>query len=199
MDRPDDSGADFGGLGDLLAGQALQTRTILMFGEVTAALAQSISQQILLLASRSPADIKLMINAQGGLASDGQALFDLLRGSGPRVLVVGTGAVANAAALAFVAPPRSQRFCLPHARFSLRQYFGRAGLGVGPASTADLAAAAERLAAERKRVSALFAEQLGQPAERVAAEIERADWLDAEEALAHGLVERIVRSPNAVA
>jgi ATP-dependent Clp protease, protease subunit len=190
--------AELGSLGDLLAGQALQTRTILMFGKVTPALTHSVSQQLLLLAARSPDDIKIMINAQGGAASDGEALFDLLRGSRARVLVIGAGAVANAAALAFVAPPRAQRFCLPHARFSLRQYFGGASLGVGLASAADLAAAAEKLAAERKRVSALFAEQLGQPAEVVAAEIERADWLDAEEALAHGLVERIVRSPNAV-
>lgn len=185
--------ADLGGLGGLLAGQALQTRTILMFGEVTPALAQSVSQQLLLLASRSQDDIRLMVNAQGGLASDGEALFDLLRGIGPRVLVIGAGAVANAAALAFVAPPRAQRFCLAHARFSLAQRFGT-GLPAG----ADLVAAAGSIAAQRRRIAALFAEQLGQPAEVVAQEIERADWLDAEEALAHGLVERIVRSPNAL-
>jgi ATP-dependent Clp protease protease subunit len=195
MDETDDRGA---GLGDLLAGQALETRTILMFGEVTPALARAVSQQLLLLAARSPADIRLMINAQGGLAAEGEALFDLLRGIGPRVLVIGAGAVANAAALAFVAPPRAQRFCLPHARFSLQQTFGSGGLGAGLAAAADLQAAAKKWAAERARVSALFAEQLGQPAEVVAAEIERADWLDAEEALAHGLVERIVRSPGAV-
>jgi ATP-dependent Clp protease protease subunit len=199
MEHKFTGGADAGGLGDLLAGQALQTRTILMFGEVTPALAQSVSQQVLLLASRSPADIKLLVNAQGGQVSDGEALFDLLRGIGPRVLVIGAGAVAAAAALAFVAPPRSQRFCLPHARFSLSQRFG-AGLPVG----ADLLAAAtiqpmlDRIAVQRKRIAALFARQLGQPVETMAQEIERQDWLDAEEALAHGLVERIVSSSSAL-
>ena len=181
------------GLGDLLAGQALETRTILMFGECTPALAQSVSQQLLLLASRSNADIKLLVNAQGGQVSDGEALFDLLRGLGPRVLVIGAGAVANAAALAFVAPPRAQRFCLPHARFSLAQRFS-ADLPNG----ADLLAAAGLVAAQRDRITRVIAGQMGQPLETVAREIERPDWLDAEEALAHGLVERIITSANAL-
>jgi ATP-dependent Clp protease protease subunit len=193
MELNSDSGAGGSGLGDLLAGQALQTRTILMFGAFTPALAQSVSQQVLLLASRSTDDIKLLINAQGGLVSDGEALFDLLRGSGPRVLVIGAGAVAGAPALAFVAPPRAQRFCLPHARFSLSQRLA-GGLPAG----ADLLAAARAVAAQRERITQIFAQQMGQPVETIAQEIERQDWLDAEEALAHGLVERIVTSASAL-
>jgi ATP-dependent Clp protease, protease subunit len=126
------------GLDDMLAGQVLETRTILMFGEFTPALAQRVSQQLLLLASRSSDDIKLLVNAQGGQASDGEALFDLLRGVEPRVLVIGAGAVAGAPALAFVAPPRAERFCLPHARFSLFQRLS-GGLPAG----VDLLAAAQ--------------------------------------------------------
>jgi ATP-dependent Clp protease protease subunit len=184
-------GAAGGWLGDWLSGQALETRTILMFGAFTPALAQSVSQQLLLLASRAPDDIRLLINAQGGEASDGEMLFDLLRGLGPRVWVIGAGAVAGAAALAFVAPPRPQRVCLPHARFSLAQRFG-GGLPAG----ADILAAAQAVAGQRARLTDIFAQQLGQPEELIARELERQDWLDAEEALAHGLVERIVTSAN---
>jgi len=190
------SGRDSGhnrGLDDLLAGQALETRTILMFGEFTPALAQRVSQQLLLLATRSREDIKLVVNAQGGQASDGEALFDMLRGVEARVLVIGAGAVAGAPALAFVSPPRAQRFCLPHARFSLGQRFS----GGVPAG-ADLLVAAQAVAGQRERIARIFAQQMGQPAEVVALEIERQDWLDAEEALAHGLVERIITSANAI-
>ena len=56
-----DSNRSNSGLDDLLAGQALETRTILMFGEFTPALAQRVGQQLLLLASRSPEDIKLLV------------------------------------------------------------------------------------------------------------------------------------------
>jgi ATP-dependent Clp protease protease subunit len=193
MDHGPDSRGGSNGLGDLLAGQALETRTILMFGEFTPALAQSVSQQLLLLAARSRDDIRLVVNAQGGLASDGEALFDMLRGVEPRVLVIGAGAVAGAPALAFVAPPRAQRFCLPHARFSLSQRFGG-----GLSAQADLLAAAQAVAGQRRRITQIFAQQMGQPPDVVALEIERQDWLDAEEALAHGLVERIVTGANAL-
>jgi ATP-dependent Clp protease protease subunit len=189
----DSRGSGNSGLDDMLAGQALETRTILMFGEFTPALAQRVSQQLLLLASRSPDDIKLLVNAQGGQASDGEALFDVLRGVEPRVLVIGAGAVAGAPALAFVAPPRAQRFCLPHARFSLFQR-SNGGLSAG----ADLLAAAEAVAGQRERITHIFARQMGQPVEIVAPEMERQDWLDAEEALAHGLVERIVTGASAL-
>jgi ATP-dependent Clp protease, protease subunit len=193
MEHGSESGHGNSGLGEWLAGQALATRTILMFGEFTSDVAQRVSQQLLLLASRSRDDIKLVVSAQGGQASDGEALFDMLRGIEPRVLVIGAGAVAGAPALAFVAPPRAQRFCLPHARFSLAQRFGG-----GLPADADLLAAARATAVQRERITRIFAQQMGQPPEVVAQEIERQDWLDAEEALAHGLVERIVTSANAL-
>jgi ATP-dependent Clp protease protease subunit len=184
------------GLGDWLSGQALETRTILMFGACTPALAQRVSQQLLLLSARGPEDIKLLINAQGGQASDGEMLFDLLRGLRPRVLVIGAGVVAGAPALAFVAPAREQRFCLPHARFSLAQQ-GDTHLPAG-ADAATAVAAMLAYVAQQERLTRIFAEQMGQPVEQVAREVAREDWLDAEEALAHGLVGRIVTSASAV-
>lgn len=182
------------GLGDLLAGQVLETRTVLMFGEVTAALAQSVSQQVLLLAARSQADIKLLISAQGGPAEVGEALFDVLRGVGARVLVIGAGAVANAAALAFVGPPMPQRFCLPHARFALDQRLG----GVAETSRDPVggAAAVAAVAAQRERLNTLFARQTGQAPEIVARHTEHPTWLSAEEAQAFGLVGRVIQSAN---
>jgi ATP-dependent Clp protease protease subunit len=182
---------DAGQMPGFLAGQVLQTRAILMFGEVTAALAQSVSQQVLLLAARSQADIKLLVSAQGGPAEVGEALFDVLRGVGTRVLVIGAGAVANAAALAFVAPPLAQRFCLPHARFALDQRMG----GVAESSR-DPVGGAAAMAAQRGRLNALFARQTGQGLETVARHTERPTWLTAEEALAYGLVGRIIQSAN---
>ena len=191
------SGQDAGsGVGDFLSGQALETRTILLFGAFTPALAQRVSQQLLLLAARASDDIKLLINAQGGQASDGEMLFDLVRGLGPRVLVIGAGAVAGAPALAFVAPPREQRFCLPHARFSLAQQLDT-HLPAG-ADAAMALAAMQAMVAHRERLTRLFAEQMGQPVALVAQEVAREDWLDAEEALAHGLVGRIVTSASGV-
>jgi ATP-dependent Clp protease protease subunit len=170
---------------DLPDAQFLQTRTVLLFGTVTPELAQTAAQQLLLLAAQSQLDIKLVVNAQGGPVSAGEALFDIIRGIGARVKPIGAGAVAEAAALAFVAPPRAQRYCLPNARFSLYQPL-EADAG------RDAIAAADELARHRRRLQELFARQTGQPLDAIARDMERPLWLSAEEAVAYGLVGRVV-------
>ncbi len=172
----DDNGA--------LGQQLLETRTVLVFGELTPALVQRVSQQVLLLAAHSSAAITLLINAQGGTVVSGEALLDLLRGVGAPVKVIGTGAVANAAALAYLAPPLADRFCLPHARFSFYQTFR--------VPTQDVLAAAPLGAQQRQRVAALIARQTGQPEELVERDLERAYWLDAADARQYGLVGQVI-------
>ncbi len=171
--------------------QSLQTRTVLFFGEVTPALAQTVTEQLLLLASQSPADIKLVINAQGGEVSTGEALYDVIGGIGARVKVIGTGAVSQAAALAYVAPPLAQRFCLPHARFALYQALAGAA-GLQARDPASIVAAANELAKQRRRLHELFARRTGQPLDIIARDMERPVWLEAEEAVRYGLVGKVV-------
>lgn len=180
------------GPGGMLGGQVLQTRTILLFGELTTSQAQTVGQQLLLLA-RSPGDIKLVLSSQSGPAEAGEALFDLLRGISAPVRVIGAGAVAEAAALVFAAPPLAQRGCLPHARFSLHQRLGPVGqLGQ------DVVTEAFEVARRRERLDEIFARQTGQPLAAIERDTERPVWLSAEEAVAYGLVGRIVQSMDEV-
>lgn len=170
---------------DISDAHFLQTRTVLCFGALTEALAQTVAQQLLLLAANSQLPIKLVVNAQGGAVSAGEALHDVIAGIGAPVKTIGAGGVAGAAALAFLAPPRNQRYCLPHARFALHQ-----ALGAAPA--ADPLAAAEALARQRRRLHELIARQTGQPLDVIARDTEREVWLEAEEAVGYGVVGRIV-------
>jgi ATP-dependent Clp protease, protease subunit len=181
---------DDGGLSNQLDQQFMETRTVLVFGELTPALVQRVSQQVLLLAARSAAAMRLLINAQGGTVASGEALLDVLRGVGAPVKVIGTGAVANAAALAYLAPPRAQRYCLPHARFSLYQSYSAPG--------GDVLAAAALVAQQRARVAALIARQTGQPEELVERDLERAYWLEAAEARQYGIVGQVIEGLDEV-
>ena len=176
--------------------QHLQTRTVLFFGEVTPELVQTVSEQLLLLAARSQLPIKLVVNAQGGSVSAGEALYDVIAGIGAPVKTIGAGAVSGAAVLAFAAPPRAQRYCLPHARFALHQSLAPANFAGGDA--ASLVAAADELARHRRRLHELFARQTGQPLEVIARDMERPVWLDAEEAVGYGLVGRVVEGVGEV-
>lgn len=172
-----------------LVEKLLQTRTILIFGEINQKLAQSVTQQLLLLASESDEDIKLFINSQGGHVESGDTIFDMIRFVKPPVKVIGTGWVASAAALIFVAPPVEQRFCLPNTRFLLHQPLG----GIR-GSAKDLAIEAQEIIKMRTRLNEIFAHQTGQPLEKIEQDTDRNFWMGAEEAREYGLVGHIVES-----
>ncbi len=172
-----------------LVEKLLQTRTILIFGEINQKLAQSVTQQLLLLASESDEDIKLFINSQGGHVESGDTIFDMIRFVKPPVKVIGTGWVASAAALIFVAPPVEQRFCLPNTRFLLHQPLG----GIR-GSAKDLAIEAQEIIKMRTRLNEIFAHQTGQPLEKIEHDTDRNFWMGANEAREYGLVGHIVES-----
>jgi ATP-dependent Clp protease protease subunit len=101
--------------------------------------------------------------------------------------MIGTGWVASAAALIYVAVPRARRFCLPNTRFLLHQPAGGAG---GTAS--DIEIEAKEILRMRDRLNRIFARETGQPLERIEEDTHRNFWLDAAAAVRYGLVGRIV-------
>lgn len=169
----------------------LRTRTILLFGQIDQEMAESISQQLLLLSAESDDDIRLFINSQGGHVESGDTIFDMIRFVKPRVFIIGTGWVASAGALIFVAPPKEQRFCLPNTRFLLHQPWGGARGGA-----ADIAIEAEEIVKMRERLNRIISDQTGQPIERVRRDTDRNYWITAKDAIEYGLVGQVIASVN---
>ena len=91
----------------------------------------------------------------------GDTIFDMIRFIKAPVKVIGTGWVASAGALIFVAAEKENRFSLPNTRFLLHQPMGGAR---GQAS--DIAIEAEEILKMRQRLNETFAEQTGQSLER---------------------------------
>ncbi|HET9929720.1 MAG TPA: ATP-dependent Clp protease proteolytic subunit [Polyangiaceae bacterium] len=164
-----------------------KARTLLLFGEITMQLAEVVSAQILALASASDAPIRLLINSPGGHVEAGDTIHDVIRFVDARVVAVGTGWVASAAALVYVAAPRERRLSLPNTRFLLHEPRGGAS---GPAS--DVEIEASQVLSMRARLNRIFAEATGQPIEKIARETQRNHWMNAEAARDYGLVGRIV-------
>jgi len=117
----------------------------------------------------------------------GDTVHDVIRFIEPEVTMIGTGWVASAAALIFIAVERERRLALPNTRFLLHQPLGSAQ---GP--MADLAIEAEQIVAIRERLNRRFAEATGQPVDKIERETRRNLWMNATEALEYGLVGRIV-------
>ena len=169
----------------------LETRTILLFGEISQKSAREVCEKLILLSSLNDNPIKLIINSQGGHVEAGDTIHDMIRFVKPSIKILGTGWVASAGALIYVAAPLEDRFSLPNTRFMLHQPSGGVG---GQAS--DISIEAQEILKMRDRLNRIFSVQTGQPVERIEKDTDRNFWMSAEEAKEYGIVGKIVSSQN---
>lgn len=165
----------------------LESRTVLIFGEIHAALAQATTAHLLALAARSDEPIRVIIHSPGGHVESADTIHDVIRFIRPDVKMIGTGWVASAGALIFAAARRENRFALPNTRFLLHQPLGGAR---GRASDIEIEAA--QILAMRERINRIFAAATGRDYAKIAEETERDLWMTAREAQEYGLVHRII-------
>ena len=171
----------------LIESNLFQSRTVLLFGEINDKVARSITAQLIALSSDNDKPIRMFINSPGGHVESGDTIFDIIRYVRAPVQVVGTGWVASAGALIFIAAKKENRFCLPNTRFMLHQPSGGT---MGKAS--DIAIEAKEIIRMRQRLNETFAKETGQTLEKVTRDTERNYWMSADEAVTYGLVSKVV-------
>ncbi len=168
--------------------QALyKSRTVLIFGEVDMKMAERVTAQLLAYASEGTGDIRIVINSPGGHVESGDTIHDMIRFCGPRVKIIGTGWVASAGAHIFLGAEKQNRFCLPNTRFLLHQPMGGVG---GQAS--DITIEAEEILKMQERINRIIARETGQSYEKVVTDTDRNFWIGADQAVAYGLVTKVV-------
>ncbi len=171
----------------------LKSRTLMIYGAIDQKLAKVITSKLLILSSESQDEIKIYINSQGGHVESGDTIFDMIRFCKAPVKIIGTGWVASAGTLIFVAPPVERRFCLPNTRFMIHQPLG--GL---MGSATDMAIEAREIVKMKKRLNETIAQQTGQTYKKVAKDTDRNFWMSAEEAKSYGIVGKIIKSETEV-
>lgn len=167
----------------------LETRTILIFGEISQKVAREVCEKLILLSALNDNDIKVIINSQGGHVEAGDTIFDLLRFVKPKVKILGTGWVASAGALIYASVPVENRYSLTNTRYMLHQPSGGVG---GQAS--DISIEAQEILKMRERLNKIFSDQTGQSVEKIERDTDRNFWMSADEAKQYGLVGKIVTS-----
>lgn len=172
---------------DALAEKLLETRTVLLSGQVNKELAERVIRQLLLLEAKGDEPIKLMIDSPGGDVDAGYAIFDMARFVKPEVWTIGMGLVASAGALILLAAPKKRRIALPNSHYLIHQPLS----GLRGVAT-EIEIHARELEKTRDRLNKLIAEETGQPLDRVVKDTDRDYWMGAEDALAYGLVSRVV-------
>lgn len=166
-----------------------KSRTVLVFGEVNNKLARTVTAQLLALAHQSDDPIRVFVNSEGGHVESGDTIHDMIRFIKPKVQIVGTGWVASAGALIYVAAKKQDRYCLPNTRFLLHQPMGGAR---GQAS--DIEIETQQILQMRERLNRIFSRETSQPYEQVVQKTERNFWMTATEAVEFGLVSKIIES-----
>lgn len=168
---------------------SFKSRFVLLFGEINQAVARATCERLIALAQQSDAPIRVLISSPGGHVESGDAIHDMIRFIHAPVTTIGTGWVASAGTHIFLAADKESRVCLPNTRFMIHQPAGGAG---GPAT--DIAIQAKEILRTRERIARVVARQTGHPYEKVLADMERDYWMSAKEAIAYGIVSRVIES-----
>jgi len=175
--------------GNELESRLLKKRKVLIFGQIHDRIARDVTARLLALAGESDAPIDVYVNSPGGHVESGDTIHDMIRfvDADVPVRMIGTGWVASAGALIFLAGRKERRFCLPQTRFLLHQPMG----GVrGPAT--DIEIEAREIIKMQERLNRMIAYETGQTYERVAADTDRNYWMSAPEAIQYGMVSKII-------
>ena len=166
----------------------LNDRIIFLTGEVNDAMASVIVAELLHLESQNPdQDIQLYINSPGGSVTAGMAIYDTMQYIKCDVSTVCIGLAASMGAFLLSAGTKGKRIALPNAEIMIHQPSGGAR---GQAS--DIKIHAEWLLKTREKLNKILAENTGKPVEQIAVDTERDNFMSAEEAVAYGLIDKVI-------
>ncbi|MBR5285739.1 MAG: ATP-dependent Clp protease proteolytic subunit [Clostridia bacterium] len=172
-----------------LFSRLLKDRIILLFNEVNDDLACSIVAQLLFLEAQDPEkDITLYINSPGGSVSAGFAIYDTMRSIKCDVSTVCVGSACSMGAFLLAAGTKGKRYALENSEIMIHQVIGSAG---GQAS--DVIIAANFANRTKERINRILSENIGRPYDEIVRDTERDNWMFAEDALAYGVIDEIVK------
>lgn len=173
----------------LIQQKLLDSRSIMISGEINQALAEKVTKQLLVLQEMGDEPIKLYINSQGGHVEAGDTIHDMIKFVKPRVIVIGTGWVASAGITIYLAANKEDRYSLPNTRYMIHQPLG----GVRGQAT-DILIEADEILRVRDRINKIISEATGQPLEKIAEDTDRNYWLNSSQAVDYGIVSKVITS-----
>jgi ATP-dependent Clp protease, protease subunit len=165
----------------------LKDRIIMLEGPIEEHTASVLCAQLLFLESQD--DITLYINSPGGLVTAGMAIYDTMQYVRSDIQTIVVGQACSMGSLLASAGAKGKRLMLPHARHMIHQPLGGAS---GQAT--DVEIRANELLRWKRELTEIYEKTTGQPLEKLKADMERDKFMNAEEAVAYGLVDKIITS-----
>lgn len=158
-------------------------------------IANLVCAQLIHLESENPdRDINIYINSPGGDITALFAIYDTMQFIKNDIATICLGQAASAAAVLLAAGTKGKRLALPHSRILLHQPYGQVGYG----QVTDLEIAAKEIFRMRDLLEEILAKHTGQPMERIHADTDRDFVMEANEAVAYGIIDEVITARSSV-
>jgi len=166
----------------------LKERVIFVNGQIEDSMSSLVVAQLLFLESENPdKDIYMYINSPGGVVTSGMAIYDTMQFIKPKISTVCIGQACSMGSMLFCAGTKGMRASLPNSRIMIHQ-----PLGGYQGQATDIEIHAKEIIGLKKRLNQLYVKHTGQPITAVEKGVERDNFMDPEQAMKFGLIDRIV-------
>lgn len=165
----------------------LKDRIILLSGEIDDDTANSVVAQLLYLDSLNQDDIHLYINSPGGSITSGMAIYDTMNFIKSDVSTICIGMAASMAAFLLSSGKKKKRYILPNAEVMIHQ-----PLGGAKGQATEIKIAAERILKLKDKLNKILAKNTKKNLKTIEKDTERDNFLDANEAIEYGIVDKII-------
>ena len=167
----------------------LNDRVIILSEEVNDTTASLVVAQLLYLEAQDPdKDISFYINSPGGSISAGMAIYDTMQYINCDVCTICMGMAASMGAFLLQAGTPGKRMALPNAEIMIHQPL----MGGLQGQATDIKIHADHIIRMRKKLNTIMSERTGQPLEVIERDTERDNFMTAEEAVAYGLIDKVI-------
>ena len=166
----------------------LNDRIVMLSEEVNDTTASLIVAQLLYLEAQDPdKDIQFYINSPGGVITSGLAIYDTMQYIKCDVATICIGMAASMGAFLLSAGAKGKRMALPNAEIMIHQPSGGA-----QGQATDIQIQARRIQSMKQKLNEILAANTGKPLEQIAADTERDNFMSAQEALAYGIIDKVI-------
>lgn len=175
-----------------LYSRLLKDRIIFLNGEVNDVSANLIIAQLLFLESDNPnKDINLYINSPGGFVTSGMGIYDTIQFIQPDVNTICIGLAASMGAILLSSGKKGKRYSLPNSQIMIHQ-----PLGGFKGQVSDIEIHTSNMLKTKKKLNTILSYHTGQDYKTLVKDTDRDNFMDAEEALKYGLIDKIMHSRN---
>ncbi|MDQ0148525.1 ATP-dependent Clp endopeptidase proteolytic subunit ClpP [Eubacterium multiforme] len=166
----------------------LKDRIIMLNGEINDDTSNLVVAQLLFLESEDPdKDIYVYINSPGGSITAGMAIYDTMQYIKPDVCTICIGLAASMGSFLLSSGQKGKRYALPNAEIMIHQ-----PLGGFQGQATDFDIHAKRILRIKDKLNQILSKNTGMPLEKLKADVERDNFMDADEAMEYGLIDKVI-------